>query len=186
MKKQRSEDIPLGHITDQEWDDGWEAIEEYAKGRLKFCEAQKRQQKLLHGNDNKVGIIGEYWAMRYYQECLKRVLEDRPGSSSNPGYDFRYREGSKEFRVTVKSVSMENEKGRTVRLADPEHWDELLLVTLDYDLRPLKFGRATKPQYNRVVADGRIGKNPYASRSWVNPKGWMSREEYGTVEDSPF
>jgi len=180
------EPISLRNLRNMDWLAAEKVVLDYGRARQAFRKEQECQKKLLHGNDNKVGIAGEYWAMRYYHERLKRELKDRPSSSSHPGYDFRCAKGNRNVRVSVKSVSKENKKGRTVRLGAPEQWDELLLVILDYDLRPLRFGRATKPQYERAVANCRIGKNPYVSESWVNPKGWMSRGQYGTVEDSPF
>lgn len=178
--------IKLGRVSSEEWRLGERAVGAYAKARKKFCQEQGRQPKLLTGNDNKVGIAGEYWVMRYFQEWLRRTLKDRPSSSSNPGFDFRYADGPRTIRVSVKCISKENTRGRTVRLGKAKPWGELVLVLLGYNLRPLKFGRATKRQFRKAASNGRISDNPYVSASWVGRKGWMSDERYGAVEDSPF
>ena len=182
-----TESIPLRHITDREWRQARRAIGAYAKARKAFRNEQDCQPKLLTGNDNKVGIAGEYWVMRYYQERLGRALKDRPGSRSNEGYDFRYVDGKRCVKVSVKSLSSENKYRRTVQMKKSKLWDELALVLLDDNLHPMRIGWIPRAQFNQAVRGTRklkISETPVMSERCMNEKGWMSI--YGRVEDKPF
>ncbi len=82
-------------IKSQEWEKAEKAILTYGRARLHFRKAEKELPALLGGNDNKVGIAGEYWAKRHYHSKGYRLTE--VPASNNPGYDFRCRKGRSPF-----------------------------------------------------------------------------------------
>lgn len=179
--------IALGNISRGEWRRAEATIRPYAKAWKAFRDEQDRQPKLLTGNDNKVGIAGEYWAMRYYQQRLGRMLKDRPKSRSNEGYDFRYAAGRRPVKVSVKSLSSENKYRKTVQMKKSELWGELVLVSLDDNLRPTRIGRITRAQFRQAVNGTKtraISETPVMSERCMNAKGWMNI--YGKVEFNPF
>ena len=54
----------------EEWKKAKEAICNYGKARTAFRNVQKEmhETRLLSGNDNKVGIAGEFWTKAFYHE----------------------------------------------------------------------------------------------------------------------
>ena len=164
--------IALGHITREEWRQARQAIGAYAKARKTFRECQRSQPKLLFGNDNKVGIAGEYEAMRYYQCVLRRHLVDRPARSNNTGYDFRYSSGTQPIAVSVKTVTRENKKGKTMPLKG-DSWDELCVVLLDCNLKPYRIAVATQSDFEKAVDGKKVRRHEPVSRDWLEKGGWL-------------
>lgn len=161
-----------------QWARGKRTVAAYGKARRAFRKAQEEMPDLLGGNDNKVGVCGEFWAKKYYAG-RGYVISEVP-ASNNEGYDFRCRRGHKALRVSVKVVTKESRTGRQLRLKRSEKWDELCMVLLDEDLSPYCHGRATRAQFNRAVREKAISSSPHISRSSCNQKGWIAT--YGTVE----
>ena len=164
-------------IPDADWETGKAAGLAYGGARKAFRDAQAQLPLLLCGNDNKVGIAGEFWAKSHYVGLGYRISETP--HSSNEGYDFACSKDGRVIRVSVKVVSDESKTGRQLRLKESERWDELLLVRLDEHLRPYLIGRATRAHFDQAVADGKIGRRPFVSKYWAGLKGWMS--VYGEV-----
>jgi hypothetical protein len=137
---------------------------------------------LLAGNDNKVGVCGEFWAKLFY---LSRGYSLGEGlASNNEGHDFVCFIAGEPCRVSVKVVSDESKTGAQLPLKESENWDELLLVLLDEEMVPWKFGLVTRAQFNLAIEQKAIGKAPTVRRSWLGPKGWMER--YGDSFNGDF
>lgn len=165
--------------TDFEWRLAEEAIRAYAEGREKFRNAQVglKDFGLLQGHDNKIGIIGEYEAIKHYLGSGWKLVDVPRGN--NPGYDLEFAQAQKRLRVSVKVVSDESEKGKQLPLKPNSDWDELILILLRKNLRPYRLGVATRQQFTQAQQEGDIGSKPVVSRTWLNPKGWLRR--YGHV-----
>jgi len=165
-------------VTD-DWGAAAEAVRAYGSSRRAFRTAQERLGLLPAGNDNKVGVCGEFWAKWYYHHKGYQITEV-PRSNSE-GYDFRCKRDQAEVRISVKVVSDESKGGRQLQLKDSPNWDRLVLVLLDEALYPYRMGIATREQFNEAKRSKAIGSQPFVSRSWVGKRGWMSR--YGKVEE---
>jgi hypothetical protein len=169
-------------IESEDWRKASTAVNAYGKARKRFREAQRQLPKLLGGNDNKVGVCGEFWAKWFYHKQGYAITE--VPHSNNPGYDFRCSKGRTSVRVSVKVVSDESSTGRqsAMRLKEaPAEWDRIALVLLSEEMQAYRIGVATRRQFERARAEGAMGSKPCASRSWVKPKGWMAK--YGKVDD---
>ena len=166
-------------IESEDWRKARAVVSAYGEARKRFREAQRQLPNLLEGNDNKVGVCGEFWAKWFYHKQGYAITEVPP--SNNPGYDFRCSKGNSSVRVSVKVVSDESATGRQMRLKTSSFWDEIALVLLSEEMQAYRIGVATRQQFEKAKADGVIGSQPFASRSWVGPKGWMVR--YGVVTD---
>jgi len=91
------------------------------------------ENKLVLGNDNHIGDVGEYWVRRYFE--LKGQFECY-GPGKNGPFDIRLKNGE---CVSVKTTSEWNESGYGSRVcADGEHWTILAAVFLDKNLYPEK------------------------------------------------
>jgi hypothetical protein len=161
-----------------DWGAAVEAVRAYGSSRRAFRAAQEKLGLLLAGNDNKVGVCGEFWAKWYYHQHGYQITE--VPRSNNEGYDFRCARDQAAIRVSVKVVSDESKGGRQLRLKRSANWDVLVLVLLDESLCPYHIGIATRSEFDAARSAGAIGPEPFVSRSWVGTKGWMS--QYGKVE----
>lgn len=124
----------------------------------------------LFGNDNLVGRIGEFIAYQYLHEHKRHPI--RPKSRTERGYDFLCDKGK--TKVSVKTITSENKAGSTTIISSP--WDELILITLNSEIKIDKFGVITKSQFQEAIDCGHItSKKPYARRTMVGPKGLISK-----------
>jgi hypothetical protein len=119
-----------------------EALKDLAKVR----EAFKRlaEAKLVLGNDNHVGDVGEYWVRRYYElrGQFKRYHKNKTGP-----FDIELNSGT---CVSVKTTTAWNESGYGSRVkADGKHWTVLAAVLLDKDLYPEKLAIVRRRQLVR-------------------------------------
>ena len=88
-------------------------ILDYAHIRRKTEMYKKRFPKYITGNDNYIGMIGEYWATRFIEECISteslldtyKEKESGEHSKSQPWYDFKlnHEDGQKEY-ISVKTI----------------------------------------------------------------------------------
>ena len=94
-------------------------IREYAQIRKKFEEYKERNPKYLKGNDNYIGIIGEYWATIFleqeYKNAIKGFLEKKGEgihSNSEKWLDFILEHDENEGKelISVKAISSENKR----------------------------------------------------------------------------
>lgn len=168
-------------IKDTDWEEAEAAVRAYGCARKAFRaeEIRLKLSGLLSGNDNKVGIAGEFWAKKLYSNGGWKIVEVFP--SNNEGCDFSCRRGRILNLVSVKVISDESKKGRQMSVKAGSTWDELCLLLLDDGLIPYRYGLASKDQYRKAQQDKAIGPAPNVARTWVGPKGWMSR--YGEVEN---
>ena len=109
-----------------------QAIAQLAVARRSF--SKLADGKLILGNDNHIGDIGEYWVRRYYEilgqfKCY--------GTGKNCAFDLKLDDG---VGVSVKTLTAWSKSGygTPVRTLDGKHWQVLAAVFLGEDLQPLK------------------------------------------------
>ena len=167
-------------IKKKNWARAKAAIEAYGKARKRFRKTQKELPALLGGNDNKVGICGEFWAKWFYDSQGYTITE--VPRSNNPGYDFRCAKGKSRGARSVKVVSDESSAGRqaAMRLKRvPAEWDEIALVLLDTEMQAYCIGVAScaslrRPKPMRLLARSRrLHGRGLRARSL----GWPSTEK---------
>ncbi len=111
--------------------------EEILKGFRYFVEARKvfrkYEGKWFSGNDNHVGDIGEYWAMRYFGDREPKLAPKRTSS-----YDIQLNDGT---RLSIKTMSKWNRSGfgGPVKGVDEKLWDYLIAISLDDNFQVEKF-----------------------------------------------
>ncbi|MBI4026957.1 MAG: hypothetical protein HY360_18370 [Verrucomicrobia bacterium] len=164
-----------------DWKEAETAVRAYGKARKVFCDAQARlaASGLLSGNDNKVGVAGEFWAKIFYHQEGWKLTSIEP--SNNAGFDFRCQRNESEIKVSVKAISDESTSGKQVPLRPNSDWDELLVILLTSELIPYRYGRASRQQFECAHKKSAIGSKPTVSRFWLGKKGWLKK--YGTVDD---
>jgi hypothetical protein len=146
------------------------AIEEYVKARKKIIKLGEKYPERIGGNDNIIGRIGEYIAIRYLER--KGQKPQKVESKSQKGFDLV-------GRIQVKVITPENKKGRNVRLK--EGWAQFILILLDANYKPHKIGFLTKKQYNRARKEHPgWSKEPIVKRTMLSENGLIGT--YGTVE----
>jgi len=166
------------------------AILEYGVSRDLFCQAAKQllPSGLLFGNDNFVGIAGEYWAKRFYI-CRGWSISEI-FASNNAGHDFRCERAGESICVSVKVVSDFSERGKQLPIKSSAKWDQLCTVLLTNSLVPYAVGTADFEQLEEARRHGKIrSASPVVSRSWLGSKGWVTK--FGSVShikkaDWPF
>jgi hypothetical protein len=162
-------------IDESDWKVAEVAIKYYGEARAAFSKVAQElaASGLLFGNDNLVGIAGEYWAKRLYHHQGWQIAEVFP--SNNAGHDFRCTKATASLLVSVKVVTDWSESGRQLPLKPSAEWDELCLVLLNKELVPYLIGTATREQFHSARMARKIGTKPKVSRAWLRPKGWMTR-----------
>ncbi|GEM_PF-4221040 len=112
--------------------------EEILEGFKHFAEARKvfdkYKGKWFSGNDNHVGDVGEYWAIRYYRNLGK---DPKLAPKRNSSYDFEA-DGK---LYSVKTMSNWNKKGKgsPVKGIKERKWDFLIAVKLNEALGVNRF-----------------------------------------------
>ncbi|MFM9865602.1 MAG: hypothetical protein ACKVRO_18575 [Micropepsaceae bacterium] len=155
------------------------AIVQYADARRRFRAVQERLKAagLLVGNDNKVGVIGEFWAIQDYRARGFR-LQRVPPHTNNAGFDFVVSKVDVPIKVSVKAITAENSRGKTSLVHANGDWDELCIVQMDEILEPVRFGCATKEQF--LLRFGDAAAQRPANVRWLD-QGWMSVWPKGSV-----
>ncbi|NJO34811.1 MAG: hypothetical protein HC869_18525 [Rhodospirillales bacterium] len=169
-------------IQQRHWRLASSAIQNHGRARQRFHKAEKQLEKtkLLAGNDNKVGIAGEFWAKWHYCRLGAQIIEVMP--PSNEGYDFVCRRGSRRVRISVKVISAENKRGRQLRLKSRGTWDEICLVLLNTDLTPSRIGVAGRNDFLKAQkARKNLSVDPIVTKFWLGPKGWLT--QHGQTRD---
>jgi hypothetical protein len=100
-------------------------ILDYASIRKKTEMYKKRFPKYITGNDNYIGMIGEYWATRFlenfdaqYKEVVTASLknkEDGEHNLSNEWSDFELQHEDKTEYISVKAI-FENKNGESGKI----------------------------------------------------------------------
>jgi hypothetical protein len=109
-----------------------EAIEALVIARERFNKAAN--EKLILGNDNHIGDIGEYWVRKYFEMTMQ--FKQYAGKKNAP-YDLELKNGQK---VSVKTITSWSKigKGTQIKPLCGEHWDILAAVRLNELLHPEK------------------------------------------------
>lgn len=145
-----------------------EAIEHYLQARARLLALGERYPERFGGNDNIIGRIGEFVALRFLER--QGYKPRKAQGKSNPGYDLL--EG--ERRIQVKAISQENRKGRSVRLTDP--WDLLVLIELGDGYRPVRIGMLTREEHNQArTADKRLSAAPVVRLGMLSKTGLIGK-----------
>ena len=151
-----------------------EAIEHYLRARARLLELGERYPDRFGGNDNVIGRIGEFVALRFLER--EGYSPRKAPGKSNPGYDLV--EG--ERKIQVKAISPENQKGRSVRLTNP--WDLFVLIELGDGYRPVRIGMLTREEHNQARnADTRLSVTPVVRLSMLSATGLIGK--HGRVFD---
>ena len=147
-------------------------INQYIKARIKFYKMQGIHPDYLKGNDNVIGVIGEYYAMLYleFQGRNPVKVENR----NQKGYDLY----CEKERISVKVITAENKTQMTSRIKD--EWDELVLIILDENYKPKKIGYLMRKDYKKARIDNpKLSKEPYAKATMLGKRGVIGK--YGEV-----
>jgi len=148
------------------------AIKTYIKARKHFLVVSEKNSEYLTGNDNIIGRIGEYYAIRFL-ESQGRTFK-KAASNSQAGYDLI----CDNIKISVKIITAESMSQRTSRLTG--EWDELFLIELNESYRPSRIGHLTKQQHNKASKENpSYSKNPYIKITMLGSSGLISR--YGKV-----
>ena len=130
--------------------------EEILKGFEYFREAREvfaaYKGKWFSGNDNHVGDIGEYWAMRYFLSLNKKpVLAPKRNSNFDIELDDRTR-----TRFSIKTMSTWNKSkyGSPVKGIDEGHWHYLIAVKLNDNFGVEKFCRVPRKEMQKRIRNG--------------------------------
>ena len=158
------------------------AIDAYLKARAALRVIGEKYPERIGGNDNLIGRIGEFMALRYFEGQGRSPKKVGGGhSSTNPGFDLE--EG--DARIQVKAITHENKRGSSTRLKAP--WTEFLLIELGSDYRQSRIGYLRAEDHARARAENaNVSESPVVRRSMLETKGLIGR--YGKVtraEDSP-
>jgi hypothetical protein len=144
----------------------------YLLARKKFLDVANETAE-LSGNDNIIGRIGEFIAYQLLENQNRSPIKN--GSKSEPGYDLTCDSGT---RVSVKTITHENETQRTTRIKEP--WDELILIELNDSATIERIGILKKSEFKIARTENtRFSLEPYCKLSMLNPKGLIGM--YGIV-----
>jgi hypothetical protein len=154
-----------------------EAIRAYLEARKRFLAIAKKYPDEIGGNDNIIGRIGEYLALRFLRS--KGRSPRKTALLSQAGFDLE----DGEIKISVKILTAENKKGRVGRLKEP--WHELVVIDLSADLSGT-IGFITRAQFNDAYeknpgwrADPAWRNKPLVRASMLRPKGLI--HDYGVV-----
>jgi len=150
------------------------AVNRYIKARKEIIKLGKISDR-ISGNDNIIGRIGEFIALRFLESLgqkPKKVL-----LSSNPGYDLI----DNKTLTQVKVITAENKLGRNVRLNKP--WTQLVLIELDENYEPRRIGILTEKNHNKSQKENKSwSKTPIVKLTMLGNKGLIGR--YGKIHNS--
>ena len=147
-------------------------IENYLQARRAFFELEKKYLNELSGNDNIIGRIGEYIAIKYLEG--EGRMSHKHDYRSTKGSDLKTTDGL----VSVKMMTSENKNGKGARLTEP--WDEQDFILLDQNYRIASIGHLHHKDFQRYLKEipGR-SKNPNINKRMLKQGGLFDR--YGVV-----
>lgn len=153
------------------------AVDAYLEARSRLLDLGHRYPERIGGNDNLIGRIGEFLALRFLEAQGRRPTKIE--HASNPGYDLV----DGDTKIQVKVITAENKLGRNVRLRPP--WDELLLIQLDENYQAVRIGSLSRERHERARIDHpKWSATPYVKLTMLGEKGLIGRygRVYGTDE----
>ena len=149
-----------------------EGIEKYLQARKNILKIGRKYPERIGGNDNIIGRIGEFIALRFLESLgqnPEKILH-----SSNPGYDLI----ENNIQTQVKVITSENQKGKSVRLKKP--WNQLVLIELGEHYKPERIGVLTEVQHQLALNENKgWSKSPIVKLTMLGQKGLIGR--YGTI-----
>jgi len=149
-----------------------ELARDYLIARKKFRDAADKIPELT-GNDNIIGRIGEFIAMQFLEHKLKRKAI-RNENMIQAGYDIN----ANGKKVSVKTITSENKKGRTTPIKDP--WDELIIIELGESFKVSRIGYISRDKFKKALKEKFLkNPNPIASRSMLKEKRLFGK--YGQI-----
>jgi hypothetical protein len=136
-----------------------DAFRHFKEARKVFA---KYKNKWFSGNDNHVGDVGEYWAMRYFEKKHPELAPKR----TSP-YDIQLEDGT---RFSIKTMSKWNESGQggPIKGINEKHWDYLIAIKLDEDLAVEEFCIVPRKE---LVKMGVSDRSPFKWWSWLEDYG---------------
>ena len=148
------------------------SINEYLEARKKILDVGRKYPDRIGGNDNIIGRIGEFIALRFLESIGQKPIMAE--SSSNKGYDLI----QNKILTQVKVITSENKNGRNVRLKKP--WTQFLLIELGDNYTPKRIGLITETQHQEALKENKTWSlNPYVKLTMLGKKGMVGR--YGKV-----
>lgn len=148
------------------------AIEKYLQARKLILELGETYPDRIGGNDNIIGRIGEFIALRFLEAEGQRPTKVDGGS--NRGYDLI--EGT--TKTQVKVITTENQNGRTVRLKKP--WNQFVLIELGEHYKPVRIGLISESQHEVALSENpKWSRNPFVKLTMMGDKGLIGK--YGKV-----
>jgi hypothetical protein len=136
----------------------------YLRARQEFLEVANND-KVLHGNDNIIGRIGEAIAHSFLEQQNRKPIVVK--NQSNPGYDIICE--SDNAKISVKMITSENKTGSTSKIR--HEWSELMGIELDVDLKVKRLGIITRDNFKKEQKRrGRV-LEPNFSRAMLKEKG---------------
>lgn len=149
-----------------------EAIENYLLARKKLLRLGEIYPERIGGNDNIIGRIGEFIALKFLENLGQKPT--KMTLSSNAGFDLS--EGR--IKTQVKVITAENTIGRNVRLKKP--WNQFVLIQLSEHYDPIRVGVLTETQHKKALKENEgWSKTPIVKLTMLGPKGLIGK--YGTV-----
>lgn len=151
------------------------AIKDYCRTRKTLIALGEEYHQLIGGNDNMIGRIGEYIAIRFLEKTKKQhpvIIQP----SNNPGFDLK----DGKTLTQVKVLTGENRTGKGMRLA--EGWTQFILIDLDLNTLKAKIGFITRKQFEGKALKDNPGwsRTPVVKRSMLGEKGLF---QYGEKYD---
>jgi hypothetical protein len=117
-----------------------ELIKEYANIRQKFEKAKKDYSEYLSGNDNYIGIIGEYWAKIFLETLYKNIdiTNTSRKSESEKWVDFELKHSDTTESISVKTIFEDkNKTSGPIKLKDkPGGVCSIVILKLNDNLFP--------------------------------------------------
>lgn len=139
---------------------------DYLKARETFIKGSKDFRE-LDGNDNIIGRIGEYIAIKYLNNC-GRVVSKCP-NKVNKGFDLKCGENE---TISVKLITSENKSGRTTSLKQP--WTELIIITMCPAYKVDRLGHILYKDFLQVQSKY-FKKEPFAQRKLLLDDGLFAQ-----------
>ncbi|MFZ4779512.1 MAG: hypothetical protein ACOYM3_29465 [Terrimicrobiaceae bacterium] len=171
---------------------GYKALEDLQDGEMKKI---KPEEKLLPKGDQKTGVAGEYWAMRYAREIWPQPAKIRFGGTSEKGWDLSVTNKNVTFQIQVKAASLFSADRILSPIRPPaEHWKELWIVLLDKKLSPIGFWTIGAHEFSRArsqslrVREDTLGNKLYQvslpeTHSGVIRPAWLEAAVKNKIDD---
>lgn len=149
------------------------AIQRYLRARHEVIELGRQYPARIDGNDNIIGRIGEFIALRYLEKLGQRPSKTDL-ASNNAGCDLV----ENRVKTQVKVITEENKQGRSMRLR--ETWTQFVLVELGANYQCTRIGILTASEHRRARRENTSwSAEPIVSIGMLAKNGLIGR--YGTV-----